>query len=101
MFMYNEIDKITLYFLMNPSKILSVDVVDLLVARQLEDNVFRLTEALVAKKIKDAYLIYEDLLTQNEEPFKILIMIANQFRLMSQVIRFSNQGYREADIAKT
>ncbi len=69
---------------MNPSKILSVDVVELLVARQLEDNVFRLTEALVQRKIKDAYLIYQDLITQNEEPFKLLILIANQFSLMSK-----------------
>ena len=53
------------------------------------------------QKVKDAYLIYQDLLTQNEEPFKILIMIANQFRLMSQVIQLSRQGYREAEVAKT
>lgn len=99
--LYNEIEKITLYFINESSKVLSVDVVELLVARQLEDNVFRLTEALVQRKIKDAYLIYEDLMTQNEEPFKLLILIANQFRLMSQVIGLSKQGYREADIAKT
>ena len=35
-----------------PSKILSVEVVELLVARQLEDNVFLLTDALVQRKIE-------------------------------------------------
>lgn len=99
--LYHEIEKIYLYFMDQPSKILSVEVVELLVARQLEDNVFLLTDALVQRKIKEAYLIYEDLMTQNEEPFKLLILIANQFRLMSQVIGLSKQGYREADIAKT
>ena len=99
--LYHEIEKIYLYFIDQPSKILSVEVVELLVARQLEDNVFLLTDALVQRKIKEAYLIYEDLMTQNEEPFKLLILIANQFRLMSQVIGLSKQGYREADIAKT
>ncbi|CUP93621.1 DNA polymerase III subunit delta [Turicibacter bilis] len=99
--LYHEIEKIYLYFMNQPSKILSVEVVELLVARQLEDNVFLLTDALVQRKIKEAYLIYEDLMTQNEEPFKLLILIANQFRLMSQVIGLSKQGYREADIAKT
>ncbi len=99
--LYNEIEKIYLYFLNQSAKILSVDVVELLVARQLEDNVFLLTDALVQRKVKEAYLIYEDLMTQNEEPFKLLILIANQFRLMSQVIGLSKQGYREADIAKT
>ena len=99
--LYHEIEKIYLYFMNQPSKILSVEVVELLVARQLEDNVFLLTDALVQRKIKEAYLIYEDLMTQNEEPFKLLILIANQFRLMSQVIGLSKQGYRETDIAKT
>lgn len=99
--LYHEIEKIYLYFIDQPSKILSVEVVELLVARQLEDNVFLLTDALVQRKIKEAYLIYEDLMTQNEEPFKLLILIANQFRLMSQVIGLSKQGYRETDIAKT
>ena len=78
--LYHEIEKIYLYFMNQPSKILSVEVVELLVARQLEDNVFLLTDALVQRKIKEAYLIYEDLMTQNEEPFKLLILIANQFR---------------------
>ena len=99
--LYHEIEKIYLYFIDQPSKILSVEVVELLVARQLEDNVFLLTDALIQRKIKEAYLIYEDLMTQNEEPFKLLILIANQFRLMSQVIGLSKQGYRETDIAKT
>ena len=99
--LYHEIEKIYLYFLDQTSKVLTVEVVELLVARQLEDNVFLLTDALVQRKIKEAYLIYQDLMTQNEEPFKLLILIANQFRLMSQVIGLAKQGYREADIAKT
>ncbi len=99
--MVQEIEKIILYFLNQDRKYLDVSLVHLLVSRQLEDNVFLLTDAIIQQKIKEAYQIYEDLLTQNEEPFKILILIANQFRLMSQVIQLSKQGYREAEIAKT
>ena len=76
------------------------EVIHLLVARQLEDNVFLLTDALAKRKIEEAYLIYEDLMIQNEEPLKLLVLIANQFRLMAQVVKLSQQGYREADIAK-
>ena len=96
-----EIEKIIIYFMDAPSKVLTVEVIHVLVARQLEDNVFLLTDALAKRKIEEAFLIYEDLMTQNEEPLKLLILIANQFRLMSQVIELSQQGYREADIAKT
>ncbi|MCU7205240.1 MULTISPECIES: DNA polymerase III subunit delta [unclassified Turicibacter] len=99
--LYQEIEKISLYFMEASSKELTLEVIHLLVARQLEDNVFLLTDALVKRNIEEAYLIYEDLMTQNEEPLKLLILIANQFRLMAQVVELSQKGYREADIAKT
>lgn len=98
--MVQEIEKIFLYFLNQDNKYLDVNLVNLLVSRQLEDNVFLLTDAISRQKIQDAYKIYQDLLTQNEEPFKILILIANQFRLMAQVMQLSKQGYRENEIAK-
>jgi len=98
--LYQELEKIELYFLDESERTLTTHVVELLVTRQLEDNVFLLTDALIQHKLKDAYKIYQDLLTQNEEPFKLLILIGNQFRLMKQVLQLSKQGYQEADIAK-
>ncbi|HAX72228.1 MAG TPA: DNA polymerase III subunit delta [Firmicutes bacterium] len=100
--LHKELEKISLYFMGETlNRHLDKDLVNLLVARQLEDNVFQLTDAILNKKVFEAYRIYQDLLTQNEEPFKILILIANQFRLMSQVMTLSSAGYREAEMAKT
>jgi len=98
--LYQEIEKIELYFMDETERKLTTEIVNLLVTRQLEDNVFLLTDALTHHKVKEAYKIYQDLLTQNEEPFKLLILIGNQFRLMKQIIQLSRQGYGESDIAK-
>jgi len=98
--MYAEIDKIDLYFLSEPSKVLTLEVVDALMARHLEDNIFALTDCLLREKRKRAHDIYLDLLTQNEEPFKLLIMIANNFRLMKQILRMQRNGYNQMEMAK-
>jgi len=95
-----ELEKIDLYFLSASSKKLTTEIVQLIVTRQLDDNVFLLTDALTQHKVKEAYKIYQDLLAQNEEPFKLLILIGTQFRLMKHIIQLSRQGYTEANIAK-
>ncbi|MGL4336010.1 MAG: DNA polymerase III subunit delta [Turicibacter sp.] len=100
--LYQECEKMVLYFLEEKTdRHLTTELVNLLVSRQLEDNVFQLTDAILNKQIKVAYSTYQDLLTQNEEPFKILILISNQFRLLSQIMELNRMGYREAEIAKT
>ena len=99
--LYIELEKLEVYFLNQTDNHLTVELVNLIVPRQLEDNVFELTDAILNQKIMDAYQIYQDLLQQNEEPFKILILLANQFRLMSQLMKLSRLGYREQEMAKT
>lgn len=95
-----ECEKFETYFLGSESPALTEDIVSALVAKQLEDNVFLLTDALVRQDSGAAYAIYQDLKTQNEEPFRLLVLIANQFRLMSQVGALSKKGYREVDIGR-
>ncbi len=99
--LYVELEKLEVYFLNREPKQLTVELVKLLVPRQLEDNVFELTDAILNQKMMMAYQIYQDLIQQNEEPFKILILLANQFRLMSQLMKLSRLGYREQEMAKT
>lgn len=95
-----ELEKIEIYFLGSKEKLYSQAVAASLSPRRLEDNVFQLTEYLVAGKILGAHGIYMDLLQQNEEPFKLLVMIASQFRLMKQIIRLAGSGYPQPEITK-
>ncbi|NRF91894.1 DNA polymerase III subunit delta [Paenibacillus frigoriresistens] len=92
-----EIEKISLYVGVGSEA--SVDVIDQLVARSTEQNVFILIEDIVNVRLERAFVILEELLKQREEPIKIAALIARQFRIMLQVKELSKQGYSQQQMA--
>lgn len=92
-----EVDKLALYA--NGGKKIDVNMVEKLVSRSLEQNIFSLVDKIVQRKIEDAFRIYYDLLKQNEEPLKILAILAGQFRLIYQVKELARKGYGQQQIA--
>ncbi len=93
----SEVEKLSLYAA--EEKRIDVNLVDKLVARSLEQNIFTLIEKVVQRKLDEALRIYFDLLKQNEEPIKILALLAGQFRLIYQVKELSRRGYGQQQIA--
>lgn len=93
----NEIDKLALF--VKESKLIDEKIVENLVAKSLEQNIFTLIDKIVHRKVEEALRIYYDLLKQNEEPLKILALIAGQFRLIYQVKELSRRGYGQQQIA--
>ncbi|MFS0635812.1 DNA polymerase III subunit delta [Mesobacillus foraminis] len=93
----SEIDKLVLYA--GDARKINAEMVDKLVARSLEQNIFTLIDKVVHRKIEEALRIYYDLLKQNEEPIKILSLIAGQFRLLYQVKELARRGYGQQQIA--
>ncbi|MCU9613940.1 DNA polymerase III subunit delta [Caldibacillus lycopersici] len=94
-----EIDKLLLYT--NEGETVALDTIDLLVSRSLEENIFALVDKVVHRKLAGALEIYYDLLKQNEEPIKILAVIANQFRFIYQVKALLKKGYAQKQIASS
>jgi len=94
-----ELIKIKAYFEDTDGGALTLEILHDLVPTTLEDNIFLLTEALAAKNVKMAYGVFSDLMIQKEEPIKLIVMIANQFRLFKQVQILQAQGKYEKDIA--
>lgn len=92
-----EIDKLALFA--SETKKIDLHMVDQLVSRSLEQNIFSLVDKIVQRKIDEAFRIYYDLLKQNEEPIKILSIIAGQFRLIYQVKELARRGYGQQQIA--
>lgn len=92
-----ELEKLSLYAA--ETNRIDVASVHLLTSRSLEQNVFGLVEKVVARNIDDALRIYYDLLKQNEEPIKILSVLAGQFRLIYQVKESLRRGYGQQQIA--
>ena len=97
MMLTNELDKMALY--VGDDKRITVEVVEKLVAKSLEQNIFTLVDSVLQRKMESAMTILHDLLRQNEEPIKILSVMAGQVRLLYQVKELSRQGYSQQKIA--
>ncbi|RHW40988.1 DNA polymerase III subunit delta [Neobacillus notoginsengisoli] len=93
----NELDKLALYA--GEGGRVDAQTAELLIPKSLEQNIFSLTDKVVQKKPAEALRIYYDLLKQNEEPIKILALLAGQFRLIYQIKELSRKGYGQQQIA--
>lgn len=97
MMLASELDKLSLYT--SGEQPITAEVVDQLTARSLEQDIFALVDKVVTGKVEKAFRIYYDLLKLNEEPIKILAVIANQFRLIYQTKELARKGYGQQQIA--
>ena len=93
-----ELEKIALFV---NDGLMTVQIVEDMVVRSLEQNVFQLTEKVVNKETGKALRIYQDLIKQKEEPIKILALLISQFRLMNQVKIMKKKGYSDPEMART
>lgn len=80
---------------------INADVIEELVPRTPEMDVFRLTDAYIAGNISSTVSIYHDLLRNGEEPIMLTSLIAGQIRLMIHVQSLRRKGYQQHQIAKT
>lgn len=92
-----ELEKLMLYH--QESKTITKLSVEQLVSKSLEQNVFDLNELVLKKQPDQAIRLYQDLLTQKEDPIKILALMIGQFRLLLQVKILRKKGYQQGDIA--
>ncbi|MFD3447671.1 DNA polymerase III subunit delta [Microbacteriaceae bacterium 4G12] len=97
MMLSQEVDKLMLY--LGTEGTITRELVAQLVPKSVEQNVFTLVEKVVKKDIAEAMRILEDLLVQQEEPIKILSLLASQFRLLHQVKELQQRGYAQNQIA--
>ena len=94
----NEFEKLKSFKYDN--KEITISDIDNYVTKTLDDNIFELIDAIIKKDKKKALRTYDELLIQNEEPIKILVLIANKFRSLYQIKILSKKGLNNEDIAK-
>ncbi|MDF2670391.1 MAG: holA, partial [Paenibacillus sp.] len=92
-----EIEKLSLY--VGKDGIVTGDIIEHLVTPSTEQNVFILIEDIVRLRLKRAFTILQELIKQKEEPVKLMLLIARQFRIILQVKELSRQGYSQAQLA--
>ncbi|WP_231385227.1 DNA polymerase III subunit delta [Candidatus Stoquefichus massiliensis] len=90
-----EVNKLCLY-----SHHITREVIDKMVVKQVEENVFELTKAILNKELAKSVQIYKDLVMNNEEPIKLIVLIANSMRLLYQVKLLDRKGYNDREIGQ-
>lgn len=93
----NEINKIKIYK-ENDKRVTDEDILNLTV-KLIEIDIFKLIDYIIKKDKEKAIELYYEMLKINEEPIKIIVILANQFRIMYQSKELLKKGYSEKDIA--
>ena len=73
--------------------------VTLMVTKPLEDNAFLIFNLLLDNKNAEAVNLFRDLKVKNVEPVTLIGQLANQFRLLYQVMYLSKKRMSKEDIA--
>ena len=92
----SELEKLALY-----PGVIDRKAIRALVSRSLEDDVFQLSNAVVARNMGKALQCFRDLMVNNpNDTTGIIGLLAYQFRFMCQVKNLNEQGYTIRDIAE-
>lgn len=95
---YNEVEKLKIYKI-DDKIITDKDILDLTV-ENINIDIFNFIDNIINKKKKIAIKTYKELLKYNEEPIKIIAMLASKFRLMYQACTLSKKGLTEDSISE-
>lgn len=95
----NELEKLRLYS--GGKQKITTTVLEALIPKTLEHNVFDLTNDVLQGKVEEALRLYDDLLLQGEETIKINAILIAQIRLLLQTKVLAKIGYQQANIAET
>lgn len=96
--MMAELTKLTLYAMQDQR--ITTAAVEQLVTQNLEQNVFTLVDAVMARDVARGLTLYHQLVLQKEEPLKLNAILVGQFRLLLQVKILQRGGYSQGELAK-
>ena len=94
----SEIDKLKLYKLDN--KIITKEDINNICTENINVDIFKFVDDIINKNKKDAIKTYRELLKINEEPIKIIAILASKFRLMYQACTLTKKGLTEDKISE-
>lgn len=94
----NEIEKLKLYKI-DDKLILKKDIEELS-TESIDIDIFKFIDDIINKNKGSSIKAYHELLKLNEEPIKIIALLASKFRLMYQASTLSKKGYTEDSISE-
>ena len=96
--LYQEIEKLKIYKIND--KIINKEDIFNLTTEIIDIDIFKFVDDIINKNKKDAIKTYKELLKLNEEPIKIIALIASKFRIMYQASVLAKKGFTEDQIAE-
>lgn len=94
----NEMNKLLAYTLDRDA--ITVEDVETICTARVEDKIFDMIGAMASGEHKRAVELYCDLLTLDEPPVRILVLITRQFNQLLQVKELRSHGYDVMSIAE-
>ena len=94
----NELDKLFMYKF--NKKIITKEDIDKIVIKNMEEEIFSLTDAIIANNIKKSFELLEEFLNRSYDEIAIIMLLASQFRFLYQVKRLTNKNKSYNEIAK-
>lgn len=67
--------------------------------KTIDIDIFDFIDNIINKKQENVIESYNEMIKMGEEPIKIIVMLANQIRIMYQAKELQKKGYMEKDIA--
>ena len=95
---YQEIEKLKLYKI-NNKIITKQDIIDITV-ENIDIDIFKFIDDIINGNKTNSIKTYDELLKINEEPIKIVALLASKFRLMYQSSVLAKKGYTEEKISE-
>ena len=77
---------------------ITLEDIEEVVPKSLQDNIFDLTQMILKRQIDQARNLVKDLRLQGEDEIKLIAILLSQFRMYSQVKIFSEEGQSESQI---
>lgn len=93
----NEINKMIDY--VGDKKNITIEDIEKILPRKLENDIFKMVDAIGQKNRKVSLKLLNDMLKEGESEIKILFMIARQFRILIQCKELRTKGYSPKEIA--
>ncbi|MBQ9072769.1 MAG: DNA polymerase III subunit delta [Bacilli bacterium] len=95
---YQEIEKLKIYKI--DDKIITSDDIKAVVVENINIDIFKFVDDIINRNKKEAIKTYKELIKLNEEPIKIVALLASKFRLMYQASILAKKGYTEENISE-
>ncbi len=93
----NEMKKLLLYA--EGKDVIRVETIKKIVTKNIEDNVYEITNNILENKRSEALEIYNDLIMHSEDPLRILGILVNKYREILQVKLLLKDGKDQAGVA--